>query len=94
MHTAYMLSLKIYGCLSLGEEGNMRLLIILLFVAAAAMADVEIVPLSTDSDVSFVSWIGTDGFAHLGRYEGDSLVTEITTVGDYDASVGVCEFQP
>ena len=72
----------------------MRLLIILLFVAAAAIADVEIAPVSSNSDLSFVSWIGTDGFAHLGRYEGDSLVTEITTVGDYDASVGVCEFQP
>ena len=72
----------------------MRFLIILLFVAATAMADVEIVPLSTDSDVSFVSWIGWDEYAHLGRYEGDSLVAEVTTAGDYDASVGVCEFAP
>ncbi|MCK5064284.1 MAG: hypothetical protein KAQ97_03320, partial [Candidatus Fermentibacteraceae bacterium] len=69
-------------------------MIILLFVAATAMADVEIVPLSTDSDVSFVSWIGWDEYAHLGRYEGDSLVAEVTTAGDYDASVGVCEFAP
>jgi len=72
----------------------MRLLLILLIISAAAFADVEIVPLSSYSDVSFVSWVGWDEYAHLGRYEGDSLVVEITTTGDYDASVGVCEFDP
>jgi len=72
----------------------MRLLMILLTIATVALADVEIVPLCSDSDVSFVSWIGADEYAHLGRYEGDSLITQITSADKYDASVGVCEFQP
>jgi hypothetical protein len=72
----------------------MKLFLCLLLTTSVILADVEIVPLSTDSDVSFVSWVGEDEMSHLGRYEGDSLALEVTTVGDYDASVGVCEFQP
>mgnify|MGYP001035203546 CR=1 FL=1 len=72
----------------------MRCSICLFLITSLLLADVEIVPLTTDSDVSFVSWIDSNETAHMGRYAGDSLVVEISMVGNYDTGVGVCEFQP
>lgn len=65
-----------------------------MLVASPVVADVEIVPCGSGTDLFFVSWISTAGDACLARYEGSSISDQTIFSDRMMASVSVCDSEP
>ena len=69
----------------------MKTLMAALLITVPVLANVEVVPHGSGSDVFFVSWISTSDEACLARYYGSSIEDQTIFSDRMMASVGVCD---